>query len=377
MVNEQINDPRMGPDISRKTICNAFLLMLVLRWRSLLNSDRQFKSEGNISKIIGAEKETVASDSTLSRALEWIDPEELKKLWGSILKTLRKKKVHKEGTVGNLRAAALDMTGVGNSKKISCGLCHGSGKKTHKVVFGYVIGRQPHVFLGLEAMRPGEGEVEAAGRLAEWIHETTGNWIDVFALDGLYKLPFIRKLRELGYHTVIRTEEVRLNIIRQAIRTYNDQLPVIVEQSDDLSYELNVWDGFEIQVPELDVPLRVLEVAKNYVLEGVSEVYWIITTLPSQRANAALVKEIAHCRWHIENNAYHNLKTYWYFKHTFCHKEDASLTTLWFRIIAFSFFMLFIYRHLFQLAQLLRERKIMMVHLVPMLERSLCIPAPT
>ena len=57
--------------------------MLVLRWRSLLNSDRQFKSEENIAKIIGAEKETVASDSTLSRALEWLDPEQLKSLWGT------------------------------------------------------------------------------------------------------------------------------------------------------------------------------------------------------------------------------------------------------------------------------------------------------
>jgi len=348
--------------------------MLILRWRSLLNSDRQFKSEENISKIIGAEKETVVSDSTLSRALEWLDPEELKSLWASILKELRRKKLHIKGSVGNLRVAALDMTGVGSSREIRCGLCHGSRKKTHKVVFGYMVGEKPHIFLGLEAMRPGEGEVEAAGRLLEWIHETTGNWIEVFVLDGLYKVPFIRKLRELGHHAVIRTEEIRLNIIQQAFDLYNVKPPTITELTEDGLHQRLIWDGFEVQIPDLDQPLRVVQIETRY--EGASEIYWIITTLPSQRADAALIKTIARCRWHIENNAYHNLKTYWHFEHTLCHEEDATLAALWFRIMAFSFFMLFFYRHLFQLAQLLRKRKIMLVHLVPILERSLCLPPP-
>jgi len=338
----------------------------------LLNTDRQLKSEPNIAKILGAEKPTVASDSTLSRALQWLCPDELKALWGKLLHKIRRNKVYQSGTIGGYRVAAIDMTGTGHSEKLSCSLCHGN---IHKVVFSYIIGADPHIFLGLEVQKPGEGETSAAQRLLQWIHQTVGNWIDIFAVDALYKAPFINAAIELGYHVVIRTEEVRLKIIEDAIGLFSQREPDITGVDPDRLYQYKIWDSYGFTTwTEVNVPLRVLQVEELHIKEGTISRYWIITTLQPQHADTLTVKEIAHCRWHIENNAFHNMKTYWHLNHTLCHQDNAFLNALWFRIIAYSLFMLFFFRHLFHLAAQLRVKKIMLVHLIPILERSLALP---
>lgn len=298
--------------------------------------------------------------------------EEVAALWSNILRKIRSNKVHQAGTVGRYRVAAIDMSGSGNSNKISCDLCHNN---VHKVVFSYTIGQKPHIFLGLEPVQPGEGETIAAERLLEWIHAETGNWIDVFALDGLYKAPFINKAVDLGYHVVIRTEEERLNIIEDAKNLYSQMPPKKVGVDPERLYEYKIWDeeGFS-SWSEVNIPLRVLQIEQRHIREETTSLYWIITTLPSQRADTLLVKEMAHCRWNIENNAFHNLKTYYDFEHVLCHEENAVVVALWFKIIAFSLLMLFLHRYLFHLAKQLEDRKIMVVHLIHILDRSLALP---
>lgn len=215
-VRSMLSAPREDPDISATTISKVMILSFILRWKSLLNSDRQFKSEPNISKILGAEKETICSDSTLNRALQWIDPQEMKDLWAKKLREIKRNKVHRSGTVGGYRVPAIDMSCVMSSDKISCRLCHDN---IHKIVFGYMVGKKPHIFLGLEAMSPGEGETIAAERLITWIYETVGNWLQVLTVDGLYKAPFINRAKELGYEVVVKSDEYHTGRYRSILHS--------------------------------------------------------------------------------------------------------------------------------------------------------------
>lgn len=369
----KLRDPRRKPEVSKETIVYALVLLKLMRWKSLLNCDMQLKAEPNIAKLIGAEKSTVASDSTLSRALEWIEPEDLQRLWGGVLQAARRKKVHEKGTIGSLRVASLDMTTHGSSCKIKCDLCHGESKLTHKITFGYLLGEKPHMFLGAEVQKPNEGELDASRRLLRWIYKTTGNWIDVLTLDGLYKYSFIKDAKELGYDVVVKTEEERLLAIQQAEEIIKDQLNPNLEFTNK-PYKYTVWDCPNIQVDGFDFPLRVLRVFQYNIREQTESFYWVITTLPPDKASTRNVCRIVRCRWHIENNAYHNSKTYWFFNHTLAHSSRSTINAIWLHIITFSFFMLFFYRHLFHLAKMLRDKKIMMVHLIPILERSLAAP---
>jgi hypothetical protein len=51
-----------------------------------------------------------------------------------------------------------------------------------------------------------------------------------------------------------------------------------------------------------------------------------------------------HNRWHIENNAFHQLKTEWHLDHCFLHSPAGVETVLMFIIIAFNLMQLYFFR---------------------------------
>jgi hypothetical protein len=54
--------------------------------------------------------------------------------------------------------------------------------------------------------------------------------------------------------------------------------------------------------------------------------------------------KIAHARWEIENNIFHQIKTEWHMDHCFIHDEIGLEAAFGFLVIAFNLMQLFFFR---------------------------------
>ena len=67
---------------------------------------------------------------------------------------------------------------------------------------------------------------------------------------------------------------------------------------------------------------------------------WLVTTL--DQGEPRVLWEMMNCRWDIEENGFHQLKTYYHAKHCYCHAAVEVIFTL--MIIGFNMRELYLYR---------------------------------
>jgi hypothetical protein len=76
-----------------------------------------------------------------------------------------------------------------------------------------------------------------------------------------------------------------------------------------------------------------------------SEWVWV-TTLARPRASLAVVVEIGHWRWAIENQGFNELANRWYADHVYKHDAGAILVFYLFALLGLMVFLVFYRRHL-------------------------------
>lgn len=69
---------------------------------------------------------------------------------------------------------------------------------------------------------------------------------------------------------------------------------------------------------------------------------WLVTTLES--ADYKTLWQMMHKRWDIEENAFHQLKTYYHAKHCYC--KNAVETVFYLMILGFNMRELYLYRRI-------------------------------
>ncbi|MEW6048900.1 MAG: hypothetical protein AB1609_20920, partial [Bacillota bacterium] len=73
----------------------------------------------------------------------------------------------------------------------------------------------PPVVWGMEAQRPGEGEVVAGRRLLRQTVHRHGHFCAVVTVDALYaEVPFLNEVRQLGLHAVVRLKDKRYDVVK-------------------------------------------------------------------------------------------------------------------------------------------------------------------
>ena len=180
------------------------------------------------------------------------------------------------------------------------------------------VGKAPHVIPGQEMLKPrdgaekDEGELTGGKRLIERLRQRHGHFADVIVADALYlNAPFINTIKENGLETVIR---LKARSFQRGKKT------------------VEVWDlsGFEIE----NCPYR-LRVVKYHEM-------WLVTTL--EQTAPEILWEMMNCRWDIEENGFHQLKTYYHAKHCYCHAAVEVIFNL--MIIGFNMRELYLYRRI-------------------------------
>jgi hypothetical protein len=89
-----ITDKRKKPEISLNVIIMSILLMPFYGMKSLLGLDRLARKQ-TFKRLFNCERKMVASDSTISRALTWLDEDEIIKFQEGLLLVFRNERLQR------------------------------------------------------------------------------------------------------------------------------------------------------------------------------------------------------------------------------------------------------------------------------------------
>ena len=200
----------------------------------------------------------------------------------------------------------------------------------YRSVVCMIIGKSPHVILGQEMLKPrdgsgkDEGELTGGKKLIEQLKKRHGHFADVIVADALYlNAPFINTLKENGLEGVIRLKDERRMIFQDAERLFKQ------DEGKKASFwkgkkKIEVWDLSGFKMEECPYKLRVMRYHEQWEENGkeIERFMWLVTTL--EAADYRVLWEMMHRRWDIEENGFHQLKTYYHAKHCYC--RDAVET---------------------------------------------------
>ena len=218
----------------------------------------------------------------------------------------------------------------------------------YRSVVCMIIGKSPHVILGQEMLKPrdgsgkDEGELTGGKRLIEQLKKRHGHFADVIVADALYlNAPFINILKENGLEGVIRLKDERRMIFQDAERLFKQ------DEGKKASFwkgkkKIEVWDLSGFKMEGCPYKLRVVRYHEQWKENGkeTERFMWLVTTL--EAADYRVLWEMMHRRWDIEENGFHQLKTYYHAKHCYC--RDAVETIFNLIIIGFNVRELYLYR---------------------------------
>ena len=161
-------------------------------------------------------------------------------------------------------------------------------------------------------------------RLIERLKKRHGHFADVIVADALYlNAPFINTLKENGLEGVIRLKDERRMIFQNAERLFKQ------DEGKKASFwkgkkKIEVWDLSGFKMEGCPYKLRVVRYHEQWEENGKERerFMWLVTTL--EAADYRVLWEMMHRRWDIEENGFHQLKTYYHAKHCYC--RDAVET---------------------------------------------------
>ncbi len=367
---KRYRDFRCNPRVSSATIIALLILGIASRIKSFYQLERMGMN-GEFAKAIRGEK---PSADTIAYSMVNGNVDELKDCNARIINKARCNKVFQNGTIKGWTVCGID----GTESYLTKTPCKGAlgwsirrrsdGKDEYyerAVALSYV-GDGPHLLLGIERIKPGEGELTVAIRLLREAASRNNRYSDIICADAYYAVaPFINEVLEQHKHVVIKIKQEDRALVRDMDGLVANKGPDVTlhgvtpkgEKGKDghgVNYDLKIWDEENFTSwDKVKVPLRCLKVWETRIAtcrgkateETVTE-YHIVTTVPKAIMKADIVWQIMHRRWDIENNIFCDLKQNWGFRH--CYIHDPKAIEVWYTIfcIAINLMMLFLFRNL-------------------------------
>ena len=301
------------------------------------------------------------SADTLGRIAALVDPQALRGIIVDFYRDLRKKKaLPKLG--GDFVALVFD----GHESMTSyLRHCPGGlerevetkeGRRTqyyHRVVFCSLVAKDFHIFLDVEPIRPGEGEVVVARRLLDRVHPLYSRAYDIVLGDALYlEGPFFQDVIDRGKDVLAVLKREDLNLFEDAESLFAEMEPVVFKRRGRLH---RAWDlsGFT-SFPTVKCPLRVVKCVETYsvkrqrtgqIEEKITRWIWA-TTVSLERMGTKDVVEVGHSRWDIENQGFNEGVNHYEIDHVYRHEPTAMVVVLLLAMLAMNLFVTFYRRNL-------------------------------
>jgi hypothetical protein len=361
-------DARPQPDISSRAVGLSLVLGEVVHIPSLLQLQEETKLP-QWQRWVGYHH--WISHDTFGYASERLDPRQLRRAGVWICRRLKRGKALEANKIAGLLVVSLDANEQFCShhrccedcltRELTCKDAQGQEfKKTqyyHKQVYAQLSGPELSVILDVEPMHPGEEECAAALRLLCRIRQKYGpRFFDVAVVDSWYANgPFLKTVvEELGWPVVAVLKQERYEAHQEALALTRGQKPTRVVERDGRIVE--IWDVPSVRFTDTyPGPVRVVRVRERWTerkrvgqewKSQEKEQNWIwVVAGDLDGYDGAVIRDIGHLRWKIENNAFGELTQHWHLAHCAHHHPVAVLALLWIKIIAFTLFHAFAILH--------------------------------
>jgi hypothetical protein len=361
-------DSRDEPAVPSRAVGLSLILGEVVHIPSLLQLQEETKLP-QWQQWVGYQHSI--SHDTFGYASERMDPQQLRWAGSWIHRKLKRGKAFEANKINGLLTVNLDANEQFCSdhrccddcltREITCKDPEGKEYKKpqyyHKQVYAQLSGPELSVILDFEPMRQGEEECAAALRLLRRMRQKYGaRFFDLVVVDSWYaKGPFLKTVvEELGWPVIAVLKQERYEAHQEALALTNGQKPAQVVERGGRRVE--IWDVPSVRFTDAyPGPVRVVRVRERWTQRQQAgkewktqqkEQNWIwVVAGDLDGYDGAVVRDIGHSRWKIENNAFGQLTQHWHLTHCAHHHPVAVVALLWIKIIAFTLFHAFAILH--------------------------------
>lgn len=403
----RLTDTRRAPAIPTFDVVNSLFHTAVLRIPSLNALEGDLK-ERDFQQLIGRrptpDRKAFSAD-VVANVLDNLQLDGARTAIEEVIEQAERNKAFRGGSYGALRCVAIDGWEALASYDRHCPHClvrkvhvkRATGdleevnQYYHCYVVALLLGPVLDVVLAIEPVRNEEarrdtgseqagheGELTAARRLLEVLHETYGTFIDAVVLDALYANgPVMTQLDGYGYGGFIVLKKDHNEPLKEALALWQGQDPC--ERYDDPTKKEHIefWDGDEIET--LETYTGKVRVIRAVVTKpGTAPTTWCFAIIGTRarKISRRTALTIIRARWHIEDTAFNQWVQYWNFGHVFRHTANALMAVLLLWTLAFNLLQLFVYRRLGR-ARRPKDPTDTIRHLVEVMLRDVAtLPAP-
>jgi hypothetical protein len=389
------HDARLRPQIPSRAVWLSLFLGEVVHVSHFL----QLQAETRLpqwQRWVGYRGEI--SDDTFDYVSERLDPAQLRRAGRWINHKLKRGKAFEASKLNGLLVVSLDANEQFCSDHRCCDDClcrkitsknaRGQEVQTlqyyHKQVYAQLSGPQWSVILDFEPLRPGEEECAPALRLLRRMRQEYGpRFWEVIVVDSWYvNGPFLKAVvEELGWPVIAVLKQERWEVYQEAQALSAGQKPS--QQVERDGRQVEIWEVKELRLSDTyPGPVRVVKVRERWterVQRGKKWVHepkeqnWIWVVAGELGGyDGAVIRDLGHLRWKVENNAFGELTQHWHLTHCAHHHPVAVITLLWIKLLAFTLF------HAFAIlnGKLLRLGRVTMNELRKRVYRSLLCGQP-
>jgi hypothetical protein len=371
------SDTRRTPTIPTLDVVNSVFHTALLRIPSLnaLEGDLQ---ESDFQKLIGRHPTPAVkafSADVIANVLDQLHLDGVRQAIQEVIAQAERNKAFREGSYGALRCVALDGWEPFASYDRHCPHClvrhvkvkrpGGETKEVeqyyHRYVVALLLGPVVDVVLAIEPVRNEEarrdtegahagheGELTAARRLLDSLHQTYGSFIDAIVGDALYANgPFMTDLDHYGYAGFLVLKKENNEPLKEALALWQGQPSCETYDDPDRKEQIEFWEAQDIDT--LDTYKGKLRVIRAVLTKpDKAPTTWCFAVLGrrARLVSRRTALKITRARWHIEDTAFNQWIQYWNFGHVFRHTANALLAVLLLWTLAFNLLQLFVYRRL-------------------------------
>ncbi len=372
-----LRDERRDPTYKTLEVVDTLFLAALFR-RPSINATEGDLKQPDFQKLIGRKPKhgvKAFSAEVISNVLDKLDLDGLHNGIEDVIWRAERNKAFRGGSYGALRCVALDGWEPSCSYDRHCSHCltrevsvknptTGEVEKRtqyyHRYVVAMLVGPVLDVVLDIEPVLNAEarrdlgedahheGELTAAHRLIDRLHDTYATFIDALVLDALYANgPVMTKLDEYGYGGFIVLKKNDNEPLKEALALWQLEGPCQEIYDDEKKEHIEFWDVDSIDT--LDTykgKVRVIRAVINKN-NGTRKTWcFAIVGKRAQKVSRRTAFKIVRSRWHIENTGFGQWVKYWNLGRVYRHTPNAIMAILLLWMLVFNLLQLFVYRRL-------------------------------
>ena len=372
-----LTDSRRRPVHSTFDVVNTLFHAALFRRPSINATEGDLKQQ-DFQKLIGRKPEPgvkAFSAEVISNVLDKLNLNGLRDGVEDTIWRAERNKAFRAGSYGALRCVAIDawepfcsydrhcphcLTREVPVKNSTTGQVETRTQYYHQYVFAMLIGPVIDVVLDIEPVLNAEarrdlgedahheGELTAAHRLVDRLHNTFGTFIDAFVLDALYANgPVMTKLDRYGYGGFIVLKKNDNEPLKEALALWRDEGPCQEIEDRQTKERVQLWDADDINT--LDTYKGKVRVIRAVVTKNNgTRMTWCFAILGdrARKVSRRTALKILRCRWHIENTGFGQWVKHWNLGRVYHHTPNAIMATLLLWMFVFNILQLFVYRRL-------------------------------